>query len=139
MDVVKTNIKNLKGSVHTQSEVGKGTKLTLTLPLTLAIIDALMVQVAGDTFAIPLDAVSETTKIETEKLSDVNNRKARDPARRGARASSSCRNCSTCPRPWMSATVLPMVVIQDNDRRLGLVVDRLLERQEIVISRWAST
>ena len=132
MDVVKTNIKNLKGSVHTQSEVGKGTKLTLTLPLTLAIIDALMVQVAGDTFAIPLDAVSETTKIETEKLSDVNNRKA-VTLRGEVLGIVELSELLDMPQTMDERDVLPMVVIQDNDRRLGLVVDRLLERQEIVI------
>ena len=132
MDVVKTNIKNLKGSVNTQSEVGKGTKLTLTLPLTLAIIDALMVQVAGDTFAIPLDAVSETTKIEVEKLSDVNNRKA-VTLRGEVLGLVELAELLDLPQSMDDRDVLPMVVIQDNDRRLGLVVDRLLERQEIVI------
>ncbi len=106
MDVVKTNIKNLKGSVHTQSEVGKGTKLTLTLPLTLAIIDALMVQVAGDTFAIPLDAVSETTKIEVEKLSDVNNRKA-VTLRGEVLGWWSWLNCLICRSPWMTGMFFP--------------------------------
>lgn len=132
MDVVKTNIKNLKGSVHTQSEVGKGTKLTLTLPLTLAIIDALMIQVGGDTFAIPLDAVSETTKIEVEKLSDVNNRKA-VTLRGEVLGIVELSELLGLPQTMDDRDVLPMVVIQDNDRRLGLVVDRLLERQEIVI------
>lgn len=132
MDVVKTNIKNLKGSVHTQSEVGKGTKLTLTLPLTLAIIDALMVQVAGDTFAIPLDAVSETTKIEVEKLSDINSRKA-VTLRGEVLGVVELSELLGLPTTKDERDVLPMVVIQDNDRRLGLVVDRLLERQEIVI------
>jgi two-component system chemotaxis sensor kinase CheA len=132
MDVVKTNIKNLKGSVNTQSEVGKGSKLTLTLPLTLAIIDALMVQVGGDTFAIPLDAVSETTKIEVEKLSDVNNRKA-VTLRGEVLGIVELAELLDMPQSMDEREVLPMVVIQDNDRRLGLVVDRLLERQEIVI------
>ncbi|WP_207261009.1 chemotaxis protein CheA [Desulfovibrio sp. Huiquan2017] len=132
MDVVKTNIKNLKGSVNTQSEVGKGSKLTLTLPLTLAIIDALMVQVGGDTFAIPLDAVSETTKIEVEKLSDVNNRKA-VTLRGEVLGIVELAELLDMPQSMDERSVLPMVVIQDNDRRLGLVVDRLLERQEIVI------
>ncbi|EGB13435.1 CheA signal transduction histidine kinase [Pseudodesulfovibrio mercurii] len=132
MDVVKTNIKNLKGSVNTQSEVGKGSKLTLTLPLTLAIIDALMVQVGGDTFAIPLDAVSETTKIEVEKLSDINNRKA-VTLRGEVLGIVELAELLDMPQSMDERTVLPMVVIQDNDRRLGLVVDRLLERQEIVI------
>ncbi|MFH1914848.1 MAG: Hpt domain-containing protein [Pseudomonadota bacterium] len=132
MDVVKTNIKNLKGSVNTQSEVGKGTKLTLTLPLTLAIIDALMVQVAGETFAIPLDAVSETTKIETAKLSDVNSRKA-VTLRGEVLGVIELAELLGLSQSMDQRDVLPMVVIHDNDRRLGLVVDRLLERQEIVI------
>jgi len=132
MDVVKTNIKNLKGSVNTQSEIGKGTKLTLTLPLTLAIIDALMIQVAGDYFAIPLDAVSETTKIETEKLSNVNNRKA-VTLRGEVLGVVELAELLGLKQTMDEREVLPMVVIQNNERRLGLVVDRLLERQEIVI------
>ena len=76
MDVVRTNIKTLKGSISISSEVGKGTRFTLSLPLTLAIIDALMINVAGEMYAIPLDAVSETTKIESARLTDVKGRKA---------------------------------------------------------------
>ena len=132
MDVVKNNIKNLKGSVHTASEVGKGTKFTLTLPLTLAIIDALMVQVAGETFAIPLDAVSETTKIETRRLTDVNNRKA-VTLRGEVLGIVELSELLDMPANTEDRDILPVVVIHDNERRLGLVVDRLLERQEIVI------
>lgn len=132
MDVVKTNIKNLKGSVQTQSEVGKGTKLTLTLPLTLAIIDALMVEVAGDIFAIPLDAVSETTKIKAEKLSDVNSRKA-VTLRGEVLGIVELSELLDLPGNKEPRTILPIVIVHDNDRRVGLVVDRLLERQEIVI------
>lgn len=133
MDVVRTNIKNLKGSVNTFSELGKGTRFTLSLPLTLAIIDALMVNVSGQMYAIPLDAVSETTKIETVRLTDVKGRKA--VTLRGevlgivelSEMLGLPRSCETLPE------VLSVVVIHDNDRRLGLVVDQLLERQEIVI------
>ncbi len=132
MDVVRTNIKNLKGSINITSEVGKGTKFTLSLPLTLAIIDALMVNVDGQMYAIPLDAVSETTKIEANRLTDVKGRKA--VTLRGevlGIASLSELLGLTCH--MHEQEVLAVVVIQDNDRRLGLVVDCLLERQEIVI------
>lgn len=132
MDVVRTNIKNLKGSVNTYTEVGKGTRFTLSLPLTLAIIDALMVNVSGQTYAIPLDAVSETTKIEAERLTDVKGRKAvtlRGEVLGIVELSEMLELPGTEPLP----EVLSVVVIHDNDRRLGLVVDRLLERQEIVI------
>lgn len=133
MDVVRTNIKNLKGSVSTFSEIGKGTRFTLSLPLTLAIIDALMVNVSGQMYAIPLDAVSETTKIETERLTDVKGRKA--VTLRGE-VLGIVELSEMLGLPRMSETlpeVLSVVVIHDNERRLGLVVDQLLERQEIVI------
>lgn len=131
MDVVRTNIKNLKGSVSIHSEVGKGTRFTLSLPLTLAIIDALMVNVAGQMYAIPLDAVSETTKIEARRLTDVKGRKA-VTLRGEVLGIVDLSELLALPRSD-AQDVLSVVVIHDNDRRLGLVVDRLLERQEIVI------
>lgn len=132
MDVVRTNIKNLKGSVSITSETGKFTRFTLILPLTLAIIDALMVKVGGDTYAIPLDAVSETTKIETKRLTEVNGRKAVTLRGQVLGIISLCEMLEF-PPPETEPEILSVVVIQDGERRLGLVVDRLLERQEIVI------
>jgi two-component system chemotaxis sensor kinase CheA len=132
MDVVRNNIKNLKGTVNVSTEVGKGSRFTLTLPLTLAIIDALMVKVAGDNFAIPLDAVSETTKIEASRLTDVNNRKA-VTLRGEVLGIVELAELLGMPTCMDEKDILPVVVIHDNDRRLGIVVDRLLERQDIVI------
>ncbi|GAB6061142.1 Hpt domain-containing protein [Desulfonatronum parangueonense] len=132
MDVVRTNIKNLKGTVNVTSELGKGSKMTLVLPLTLAIIDALMVTVADATYAIPLDAVSETTKIETSVLTDVSGRKA-VTLRDEVLGIVELTDLLGLPKNNNHRELLPVVVITDNDRRLGLVVDRLLERQEVVI------
>ncbi len=130
MDVVRTNIKNLKGSVSTFSEIGKGTRFTLSLPLTLAIIDALMVNVSGQMYAIPLDAVSETTKIETERLTDVKGRKA-VTLRGEVLGIVELSEMLGLPRSMETLPdVLSVVVIHDNERRLGLVVDQLLERQD---------
>ena len=132
MDVVRTNIKELKGSVQVTSEVGKGTRFTLSLPLTLAIIDALLVRVSGHTFAIPLDAVSETTKIPKESISRVNRRDA--VTLRGEVVAlvhlADILGLPTAPRPDKT---LPTVLIAVQDRRLGLVVDELLLRQDVVI------
>jgi two-component system chemotaxis sensor kinase CheA len=132
MDVVRTNIKTLKGSINISSEVGKGTKFTLSLPLTLAIIDALMVNVDSETFAIPLDAVSETTKIESERLTDVKGRKA-VTLRGEVLGIVSLAEFLGLADNMDKQELLNVVVIQDNERRLGLVVDHLLERQEVVI------
>ena len=132
MDVVRTNIKNLKGTVNIATEVGKGSTFTLMLPLTLAIIDALMVNVDGATYAIPLDAVSETTKIESERLTDVKGRKA-VTLRGEVLGIVSLAELLGLKSNMDEQEVLSVVIIQDNDRHLGLVVDRLLERQEVVI------
>ncbi|MFW6005121.1 MAG: chemotaxis protein CheA, partial [Desulfonatronovibrionaceae bacterium] len=132
MDVVKNNIKNLKGSVLVSSQLGKGTKFVITLPLTLAIIDALMVKVAGQTYAIPLDAVSETTKIEAAKLSEINNRKA-VTLRGEVLGLAELAELLELEINNQEREVLPVVIIIVGDRRLGLVVDTLLERQEVVI------
>jgi two-component system chemotaxis sensor kinase CheA len=133
MDVVRTNIKNLKGSVNIASEVGKGTRFTLSLPLTLAIIDALMVNVSDQMYAIPLDAVSETTKIESARLTDMKGRKAVTLRGEVLGIVELSEMLSLPKASGELPEVLSVVVIHDNERRLGIVVDRLLERQEIVI------
>ncbi|MFP5239287.1 MAG: Hpt domain-containing protein [Acidobacteriota bacterium] len=133
MDVVRTNIKNLKGAVSVTSEIGKGTKFTMTLPLTLAIIDALMVMVGNQTYAIPLDAVSETTKIEVRRMTEVNKRKA-VTLRGEVLGIIELREVLEIPPDGDDEKeIVSMVILQDNDRRLGVIVDRLLERQEVVI------
>lgn len=132
MDVVRTNIKNLKGSISISSEVGKGTRFSLSLPLTLAIIDALMVTVDNETFAIPLNAVSETTKIESTRLTDVKGRKAVTLRGEVLGIVSMAEFLGLTCRMSEQA-ILNVVVINDNGRRLGLVVDRMLDRQEVVI------
>ncbi len=133
MDVVRTNIKNLKGSVITTTELGKGTKFTLSLPLTLAIIDALMINISEQTFAIPLDAVSETTKIEKERISNIKGKKVVTLRGEvlGLVELSTLLNLE--PLYDELPEMLSVVILQDGDKRLGLIVDRLLERQEIVI------
>ncbi len=133
MDVVRTNIKNLKGTVNVTSEVGKGTKFTMALPLTLAIIDALMVMVGEQTYAIPLDAVSETTKIEVKRMTEVNKRKAVTLRGEALGIIELREVLEIPPADDDDKEIVSMVILQDNDRRLGIIVDKLLERQEVVI------
>ncbi|MDE2343758.1 MAG: chemotaxis protein CheA [Betaproteobacteria bacterium] len=71
MDVVKTNIQKLNGTVSIQSEVGKGTALTISLPLTLAILPVLLVRLGEQSFAVPLSMVREIISVKPELLQHV--------------------------------------------------------------------
>ncbi len=123
---------SLKGNISVTSAVGRGTRFSIALPLTLAIIDALMVKVNGQVYAIPLDAVSETTKIESSRLNEINNRKA-ITLRGEVMGISDLAELLELPADQEDREELPLVIIKVGDRRLGLVVEDLLERQEVVI------
>ncbi len=118
MDVVRNNIRALKGSVSVTSEVGKGTKFVINLPLTLAIIDALMVKVSGETFALPLDAVAETTKISVKHLSEINKRKA-ITLRGEVLALIELANILKLPPNNSQRDFLPVVVLQIGEKNWG--------------------
>jgi two-component system chemotaxis sensor kinase CheA len=132
MDVVRNNLKEFKGSVQVHSEVGQGARFTLVLPLTLAIIDALTVRVGKNIFAIPLDTVSETTKIPTSRISMMHHRKV-TTLRGEVLGLASLAELLDLPADSPEPALLPVVVISINERRVGLVVDQLLQRQDVVI------
>ncbi len=71
MDVVKTNIKKLNGNVTIHSEIGKGSELTISLPLTLAILPVLMVRIGAQSFAVPLSLVREIIALEHNQIQHV--------------------------------------------------------------------
>jgi two-component system chemotaxis sensor kinase CheA len=76
MDIVRTNVERLNGTIMVETEVGQGTRFTVRLPLTLAIIRALLVEVAGQTYAIPLTSVVEALRIQHESVRAVNGHEA---------------------------------------------------------------
>jgi two-component system chemotaxis sensor kinase CheA len=131
MDIVKTNIAKLGGIVDITSEVGIGTKMTITLPITLAIISALLFEVRGRLFAIPLAVVQEALRLPQAALRSVDGREVM--TLRG----------STLPlcrlaRLFGLATADNVqehyvIVISVGNRRLGLCVERLAGQQDIVI------
>lgn len=74
MDVVRKSIEGLRGSIDTQSDLGKGTTITLKLPLTLAIIEGLLVSVNQDFFVLPLSAVEECVELSAKNIDDSHGR-----------------------------------------------------------------
>jgi len=131
LDVVLKSIEKLNGLVEAESLPGAGTKFTIQLPLTLAIISALMVEVSGETYAVPLGSVVESIRFRPQDITRMNGHdtlRLRDrivPLLHLARAFGIAEE-----RPADGAFV---VVLGRGDKRLGLVVERLLGQQEIVI------
>ncbi len=72
MDVVKTNIEKLKGTIEIDSEVGKGTTMRVKIPLTVAILSAMMVGVGDEIYAVPLTSITEIVKPEPSQLASIN-------------------------------------------------------------------
>lgn len=137
MDVVKTNIGRLGGIIDLESEANIGTKITVTLPITLAIVTALLVHVAGRLYALPLTAVSEAMILDKAAIRVVDGKEVQ--SLRGA----SLPLCYL-RRLFRIAQVEPpakefVVVATIGSRRLGLVVDELLGQQNIVIKALGAT
>ena len=130
MDVVKTNISRLGGVIDVQSELGTGTKFTITLPVTLAIISALLVRVGGRQFAIPITSVQEAIVLDPTELRTVEGREVL--TLRGATLPL-CRLDAFFGLTRMEAPKRFVVVSAVGHRRLGFVVDGLAGQQDIVI------
>jgi len=131
MDVVKTNISRLSGIIEIDSEPGRGTKLTITLPITLAIIPALIVQVSERTYAIPLNNVMETLSFTPDDVRTIERREVISV--RGATVPivdlRQIFQLSGPPRP----EIVFGVMIGVGDNRIALAVDELVGQQDIVI------
>ncbi len=131
MDVVRANVTALGGLVGIESTPGQGTCLTMTLPITLAIVQALVVSVGAQRFAVPLSAVHETLFVAEEDLQRsrggelLNLRGQALPVRRLAREFALPQ---TDPPDKMSLVVLGL-----GELRVGLLVDRLEGQQDAVI------
>lgn len=131
MDVVRTNISRMNGSLELDSEMGRGSLVTIKLPLTVAIIQALMVEVECATFAIPLASVIEAVKVTKEEIKSVNGQAVLNLRER------------ILPLLDLGQTFhIPnsketeecyVVVVAVGERRFGVVVDRLRAQEEVVI------
>lgn len=130
MDVVRTNIEKLNGIITIDSKINEGSTFFLKLPLTLAIIQALLVEVAGETFAIPLASVVETVRITNEEIHSFEGRevlKLRD------RVLSLVRLDEAFALDELEQDEIYVVVVALAEKQLGFIVDKLIGQEEIVI------
>jgi two-component system chemotaxis sensor kinase CheA len=132
MDAVKKIVEKLNGLTDVQSTPGKGTRITIRLPLTLAIIKALLVTAGGETYAIPVENVRENLYIKAEEIHNVYRQKVISlrnevipliPLQKSLFGSDNLH--------WDSE--VPAVIVTSGDKKAGLLVDQLLGQQEVVI------
>jgi two-component system chemotaxis sensor kinase CheA len=132
LDVVRTKIEALNGEINVDSKPGIGTKFQIKLPLTLAIIQALIVSVGGEIYAIPLSSVDETTMLNADHIKLVQNQEMM--MMRGAVLPLyRLGEILNCPNPLSEEEPMYTVVVRRGDKQIGLIVDQLIGQQEIVI------
>ena len=137
VDAVYTKVRALGGAMDIRSAPGQGTTVLIRLPLTLAIMRALLARVGGETYAIPLAHVSETVELVPDVLRTVKGREvllARDEVLPLLRL----RSLVGLP-PYEPPTEIDLehvVVIDLGDRRAGLVIDELTGQEEIVVKQY---
>ncbi|MBO4169884.1 chemotaxis protein CheA [Cereibacter azotoformans] len=132
MDVVKKTIEGLRGSIEVQSVEGRGTTFTLRLPLTLAIIEGLLVEVAGERFSIPLAAVQEIVELPADRIEEDGSSDFLDVRDRLVPLVRLRRMFSSPGAPGEFQTV---VIVRAGETRAGAVVDRIIGTNQIVIKQ----
>lgn len=132
LDVVKSNIEQLGGDVEVKTKLGEGTTFTVRLPLTLAIIQALMVEVRDEKYAIALASISN---IESVPVTDIKYVEAKEVIHLRGSVIPLIRldKILDIADPGEETDNLTVVIVQRGDSQIGLVVDNLMGQQEVVI------
>ncbi|MBO1225396.1 MAG: chemotaxis protein CheW [Candidatus Scalindua sediminis] len=133
MDVVKRNIEKLRGKVEVASHEGKGTLFTIKLPLTLAIIDGIVVKVGNAKYIIPTISIEESIRPKQEEINTIKN-KGEVINMRGnlfplVRLHKLYNINTTKTNPWDAI----VVIVESEEGRFSIMVDELLGQQQVVI------
>ncbi len=135
MDAVKSTIEALHGEINVDTRAGKGSRFIIKLPLTLAIIKAMLVKIGGDTFAIPVESIRENVYVSSKDINTVQNQKVisfREEILRLVSLRSNLR-LGEAEKLSENGVVHSVIVVEAGDRKAGFLVDELIGQQEIVI------
>jgi two-component system, chemotaxis family, sensor kinase CheA len=135
MDIVKSNIAQINGIVNIDSEVNKGTKITIQLPLTLAVSRGLLIQSVEENYIIPIDNIIETVKISKDNIYEFNNKHFTHLRGEviGIEWLSKILLIDEFENNLEEKEELNIVLITNGVEKLGVVVDKLISEQEFVV------
>ncbi|NWF92209.1 MAG: hybrid sensor histidine kinase/response regulator [Syntrophaceae bacterium] len=136
LDIVRRDITNLKGQVTLDTQKSKGTRFTLVLPLTIAIIQVLLVKVQNMPFAIPMLSITETVKVNMDEVATIEGRMAihfREEILPLVRLSEVLELPATSREEEKVKKEVPVVILTYLDRRVGFIVDEIVGEEEVFI------
>lgn len=139
MDVVRKHVQKLRGGVDIQSTPGQGTTFFLKLPLTLAIIDGLVVSAAGERYIVPIYAVHEIFRPKPEARFTVEGRDEMVLVRENLLPVTRLHKCFETNAQIEELSDGVLVVAETGGRRFCLFVDQVLGKQEVVIKSLGET
>ena len=139
MDIVRSKIEELNGTIELDSEPGRGTQVTIKLPLTLAILPSLMVMIDGDVFAMPVEGVQEIVQAAQSELFTIQQSRVARVRGRVIGVVDLCEVFTWAQsRGDRSATdEVTLVVVGERGREVGLIVDHVIGEEDIVIKSMA--
>ncbi len=133
MDVVRRSIEQLGGSIEIETEIGKGTTFSIKLPLTLAIIQALLVEAGNEMYAIPISHISETIRISKKDIHSVKGQGEVIRLRNTVVPLLNMKRVMNIQTDENEEDKLYVAVLKHGDTYAGLIVDRMVNEEEIVI------
>ncbi len=133
MDAVKTKVESLGGQFDVSTEVGVGTRVFVRLPLTLAIVLALLIKVGDETYALPLENVEETILVKKENVKTVHGTPATLLRGDVLTLCNLAEMLGTSRNGEETSDEYPVVVVKTGKTRIGFIVDELIGQQDIVI------
>src|SRR3990167_1785456 len=132
MDVVKTNIGRINGIIDVNTDVGKGTKITLKIPLTLAIIQVLMVKISNEIYALPISSILETVRVPKNSIKSIDGQdvlRVRDLLIPLVRLQNVLDiNSGDSEKDWVCVVLMAIA-----EKKVGIIVDELCHQEEVVI------
>lgn len=133
MDVVRKNIQKMRGQIEIQSKPGKGTTFSIRLPLTLAIIDGMVVRVANRRYVIPLLSITRMLRPDESKVPTVFNQAEMLQTEEGLIPLYRVHRLFNIQGATTDPAEASVVVVEHEGKRAGLLIDELLGQQQIVI------